>query len=833
MPRPSENTSEHSASRVPELLAPAGGEESLRAAVAAGADAVYLGAGVLNARRGAENFTIESLADACRFAHLYSKKVYLTANVAILPSETSSALDLIDSAWAAGVDAVIVQDLGLMRLLRETLPHVRLHVSTQVNAHSSDTLRVLSTLGVSRVTLARETSLGEIGKLASVAHDLGIEAESFVHGAICMCYSGQCLLSSMIGGRSANRGLCAQPCRLPYALVDEAGKELADVGSHLLSPKDLAGITVLPKMLQTGIDSLKIEGRMKSPEYVALVTGVYRAALDRAVAAAALGAAPYEVRDGEMSVLSEAFSRGFSEAYLTGERGNDMMSYTRPNNRGVRVGRVVEAADGRMTIALETALDSGDVIEVWTRRGRHAQPVGPMRAGGSRKLSSAPAGSRVSIAAEKPVSVDDRVFRVRNAALTDAARRLFEDPAGPGIPLEFSVSVVIGEPLRVTVTDSAGNTGSAEGDVVEAARTRAVSSEDIVQHVGRLGNTPYAAASWDVALSPGAGVGFSQLHAVRREALAALERKLLSAWAARERVRPAAPSARDIERSGGGGASESGSRSSRVAPRVVAVCGSIGAAKACLDSGAAEAQVPAWALEGVSAADLPPGVTPIVPRIMHDAEAKRLLAPARAARRGVAGTLGALKLLADEGIHAEAHWSLNAMNAYTVVQLAELGASLVWLSPELTLGQIREIAAETDVPVGVAVGGRQELMVTEHCVLMAEGRCAGRCEGCKRRERRTALRDRKGYEFPVVTDPLGRSHIYNAVPLDAVKALPELIEARVDTIRVDMEAERAPSAAAEVRRVRSAIELVVAGKPLPQPHPNAVATTGHFYRGVS
>ena len=327
-----------SAHHLPELLAPAGGPDALRAAVANGADAVYLGVENLNARRGAENFSLDGLAEACRFAHLRGVGVYLTANVVVLPAEMDEALEMVDSAWAVGVDAVIVQDLGLLRAVREGLPHVRIHASTQINAHNTDTLRALGSLGVSRVTLARETSIGEIEALVTVGRSAGVEVESFVHGALCVCYSGQCLLSSLIGGRSANRGLCAQPCRLPYELIDESGKTLETAGAHLLSPKDLAGITMLPQLVNAGVTALKIEGRMKSAEYVALVTGVYRAAVDRA----SHEADGFEVRDGEVAVLKEAFSRGFTEAYLLGERGNDMMSYARPNNRGVLVGRVAK-----------------------------------------------------------------------------------------------------------------------------------------------------------------------------------------------------------------------------------------------------------------------------------------------------------------------------------------------------------------------------------------------------------------------------------------------------------------------------------------------------------
>jgi U32 family peptidase len=260
----------HSTQEGPELLAPAGGIEALRAAVANRANAVYLGVDRLNARRGAENFTLEGLGDMCRYAHLRGARVYLTVNVVVLPSEIAGALDLVDEAWAVGVDAVIVQDLGLLGVIRRLLPHVRIHSSTQLNAHNTPTVRTLESLGVSRVTLAREVSVEEIGGFVSAG---SIEIESFVHGALCVCYSGQCLMSSLIGRRSANRGQCAQPCRLTYELVDESRTVLATPGAHLLSPKDLAGIAVLPRLVEAGVAALKIEGRMKNPEYVGLPGG--------------------------------------------------------------------------------------------------------------------------------------------------------------------------------------------------------------------------------------------------------------------------------------------------------------------------------------------------------------------------------------------------------------------------------------------------------------------------------------------------------------------------------------------------------------------------------
>ncbi len=796
----------------PELLAPAGGPDALRAAVANGADAVYLGLDTLNARRGAQNFTVETLEAACEFAHVRGVRVYLTANVLVLPEEMSGALELIDAAWACGVDGVIVQDLGLMRCLRRALPDVVIHASTQVNIHATSTLSVLAQMGVRRVTLARETSIEEVARLASAGRQLGVDVETFVHGALCVCYSGQCLLSSMIGGRSANRGTCAQPCRLPYALEGSNGASLEADGAYLLSPKDLAGIALLPDLIAAGVASLKIEGRMKSAEYVAVVTGVYRDALARAVDSPET----YAVRDGEWEVLADAFSRGFTTGYLTGERGSGLMSHRRPNNRGVSVGRLASADGGAATLAPERTLSSDDVIEVWTRRGRFAQPVGPIESRG-RRVAIAPAGEPVRITLSQPASAGDRVFRVRNAALLEAAARTFSEPESAPVPVDVTVRVVVGEPLSVTVTSASGVSGQASGPVVETARTRAVTAEDVAEHVGRFGGSGFSPREWDISLSPGAGIGFSALHAVRREALAALRQRMLAAWADRRRFHPAEP-----------GLQRRAARHASGDARLVAVVGSVGAARACVDTGAREAQV-AWSMPGTS--EVTDAVV-ILPRICHDDEETEVLDAAPLGRGAVAGTLGLLARAVEAGVDVQAHWSLNATNAHTVAALADLGASLVWLSPELSGDQLAAIAASSPVPVGIAVAGRQELMVLEHCVLSTTGPCKADCRRCARRQGRHVLKDRKGYRFPVVVDEQGRTHVYNAVPLDLTEASPDIVASGVSWLRLDLETERAPRAAAEVRRVRAALERGVRGAPIP-PRNRATTTTGHFYRGVS
>lgn len=796
--------------RKPELLAPAGGMPALVAAVNNGADAVYLGLSEFNARRGAENFDVDALAEATRFAHLRGARVYLTANIVVLADELSSALAMVASAWNAGVDAVIVQDLGFASLVRTHLPEVRLHASTQLNTHNSATAAALVSLGVQRITLAREVSIPEIATLASRSP---VEIESFVHGSLCYCYSGQCLMSSMIGRRSANRGLCAQPCRLPYRLVGGDGE--ADVpGKFLLSPRDLAGIAVLPRLIETGVAALKIEGRMKSPEYVALVTGVYRQALDRAWS----DPERYEVLDAEWSVLEEAFSRGFTTAYLTGERRQALMSYSRPNNRGVLVGRVAEAEGRDASVALERAIESDDRIEVWTGRGRFAQPVGPMRVK-DRDLSLAPAGERPRLHFERAVSSGDRVFRVANASLLRAARRTFEGRAAEEarpVAVDFRVRLRIGSPLRVELVAD-GVAVSAEGPVVEAARTRPVTVEDVMEHAGRLGGTPYEPRTWEIELDANAAVGFSVLHRVRREAVERLDEGLLAPWSGRSLRPPSlSPSRRSAKRP-------------REVELVVGVS-DLATAEACLRAGASRALLAVPALR--EPVVLPAGVEPLLPRIVHDDELPRVLEWAGDGGRVTAGNLGVLAAAVSRGACVGADSSLNVVNAASAAVVGQFGASLLWASLELSGRQLAELAATSPVPVGAVVFGRAELMVAEQCVLQAIGECGRRCATCARRRGRWDLADEKGYRFPVYTDEDGRSRIYNSVRLDLTKAMAEVLDSGVRAVRLDFHTDDVATAEATTRRFRRILDAHGAGLPLPEAPSSGPVTSGHFFRGV-
>lgn len=793
----------------PELLAPAGDPMALRAAVANGADAVYLGADRFNARRSAGNFTMDELAEATRYAHLRGVRVYLTANILVLPHEMQDALTLVDEAWSAGVDAVIVQDLGLLSQIREHLPDARIHASTQMGVHESATARWLGSMGVSRVTLARETSLGQIGKLSAAA---GIEVESFVHGALCFCYSGQCLMSSVIGGRSGNRGMCAQPCRLRYDLIDAEGSARDVPGRYLLSPKDLAGVEVLPQLVAQGVSALKIEGRMKSPEYVALVTGVYRKALDRAVS----DPDAYAVTRGERDTLLEAFTRGFSTAYLEGIDDDRMMSYTRPNNRGVLVGRLKDVSDEGAVLALERSLDAEDTIEVWTRRGRSTQPVGEMRHRGN-LIRQAPAGEEVLLSIDGEVAAGDRVFRVVNASLQTAARRTFtNDERSPRIPVDTAVRVVVGEPLRIEVT-AKGFSASAEGPEVERARTKSLTAEEVMEHVGRMGSTPFSPHGWDIELQPGAGMGFSVLHKARRKALEDLEERMLESWAGRGTLVPATtPLARSV------------SKSSTGRPVLAVRVTDSRMVQTCLEAGADEVHVP---LDFVSGAlDLSDSrIVLELPRVVPDTVVEQVLDGATEGTRVLATTPGLLAEASSRGAEVDAHWGLNVTNPWSAERLSRMGARRIWLSPELRAQQIAETVAGASAPCGVAVYGRQELMVTQHCVLSVGG-CDRNCISCERRRGWSLLRDEKGYEFPVTSDRYGRSHLANSVPLDVTSSMGEILGTGVSALRVDLTTETADEAQAAIARVRDAVEAAVAGLPAGDRVPDS--TTGHFFRGV-
>lgn len=424
---------------LPELLAPAGGLDQMLAAIAAGADAIYAGLDGFNARVSAHGFNDDEFARGCAVAHAHGVRVYVTLNVFVFDDELADAVALGAHAHALGADALIVADPGLACALRAAIPGVEIHLSTQAGVHSEDAVQLAAKeLGVERVTTARELSVAEIETLCAT----GVPIEVFCHGAICIGYSGACGFSALRRGRSAMRGDCTQPCRLSYDLVDEAGQSVVAVeGDRLLCPRDYLGIAHLPELVAAGVASLKIEGRMKNPDYVFNVARVWRRALDM-------------LRDGTWDAdavpalereLGRSFNRGFTDAYLRGRSGAELMSFERAINQGVRVGHLVTVGHEEVTVELDAAVAAGDTLEIRFYPGADARPDVPKRWPQVPCPVDAAAGERIVVHCKRKVDAGCEVYLIRSAGVLGQTATVLERmrvEADAVAPVEQSVGVL-------------------------------------------------------------------------------------------------------------------------------------------------------------------------------------------------------------------------------------------------------------------------------------------------------------------------------------------------------------------------------------------------------
>lgn len=424
---------------LPELLAPAGGLDQMLAAIAAGADAIYAGLDGFNARVSAHGFNDDEFARGCAVAHAHGVRVYVTLNVFVFDDELADAVALGAHAHALGADALIVADAGLACALRAAIPGVEIHLSTQAGVHSEDAVQLAAKeLGVERVTTARELSVAEIETLCAT----GVPIEVFCHGAICIGYSGACGFSALRRGRSAMRGDCTQPCRLSYDLVDEAGQSVVAVeGDRLLCPRDYLGIAHLPELVAAGVASLKIEGRMKNPDYVFNVVRVWRRALNM-------------LRDGTWNAdavpalereLGRSFNRGFTDAYLRGRSGAELMSFERAINQGVRVGHLVAVGHEEVTVELDAAVAAGDTLEIRFYPGADARPDVPKRWPQVPCPVDAAAGERIVVHCKRKVDAGCEVYLIRSAGVLGQTATVLERirvEADAVAPAEQSVEVL-------------------------------------------------------------------------------------------------------------------------------------------------------------------------------------------------------------------------------------------------------------------------------------------------------------------------------------------------------------------------------------------------------
>ncbi len=508
--------------RLPELLAPAGSWDCAKAAVENGADAIYFGLERFNARMRAHNFTVADLPELMAFLHHRGVKGYVTLNTLIFAGELAEAESYLRTIITAGVDAVIVQDIGICRLIRHLSPDLPIHASTQMTVTSAAGVEFAQALGCQLVVLARECSLKEINKIRQQLGDrqISLPLEVFVHGALCVAYSGQCLTSEALGGRSANRGECAQACRMPYDLIaDEQQVELGD-RKYLLSPQDLAGLDVLPNLVQAGVSSLKIEGRLKTPEYVANVTRVYRQALDRVAANQGNGF----VAAGDRYNLEMAFSRGLHTGWFEGINNQELVHARFGKKRGVYLGEVSRIHQNQVMVKLVAPAKPGDGVVF-----DHGNPGGTEE--GGRLYAVEPHGKETALTFGRRdinlrrIHVGDKIWKTSDPELDRQLRQSYAgDTPQFQRPIQIEIHGEVGQALVAIAGDELGHTVQVESAMpLVAAHSQPLTTERLEAQLGRLGNTPFRLESLTNQVTGNVMLPMSELNRLRREMVAQLE----------------------------------------------------------------------------------------------------------------------------------------------------------------------------------------------------------------------------------------------------------------------------------------------------------------------
>ena len=493
----------------PEILAPAGSMKAMEAAIKAGADAVYMGGSKFGARAYADNPDTDELIKAIQYVHLYDKKLYLTLNTLLKEEELHQVGDFLLPYYNAGLDGIIIQDPGVFSYVKNNFPGLALHASTQMNITGTASAKLLKEAGATRVVPARELSFEEI---KAIKDETGLEIETFVHGALCYCYSGRCLMSSILGGRSGNRGRCAQPCRLPYEV--EGNKK----GNYVLSPKDLCTISLIPELCQAGIDSFKIEGRMKNPEYVATIVSIYRKYLDLYLDNPE---AEYKVSEEDWQLLLEAYNRGgFTEGYYEQHNGASMMSMERPNHQGLKAGTIDKIKDGKIYFRPEIPIHKGDLIEIEFPEGEENITL--------TSPEDCPKGQSFSLNARKLKSIKPgfSVYRTGNPWM----KKQLEDnllSLEKKILIKGQAYVYVDQPVRLELSLDDGRAITVEGDMVSKAKDKPMVAEQVKKPLLQTGTSRFNFTELNIDMDEDVFIPLGAVKKLRREGFEVLERMLM------------------------------------------------------------------------------------------------------------------------------------------------------------------------------------------------------------------------------------------------------------------------------------------------------------------
>ena len=777
----------------PELLSPAGSLDAVRAALANGADAVYLGAERFNARDEGAQLTLAEVGEACRLAHERGRRIYLTLNILLKPAELTDALMFLGEAIELGVDAAIVQDIGLVRLIQQVYPGFEIHGSTQMTVHDESGARVMSELGIERVVLARENTLDDIRAIHHAVPELGLE--TFIHGALCISYSGQCYMSGMISERSANRGSCAQSCRKDYVLTDVSSGAELDRG-FLISTKDLAAAEHLAGIADAGVSCLKVEGRKKRPEYVATVTSGYRAWLDR-LGEGDRSAPPPQ----EMEPLVQIYSRGFTGGMYGGRAGRSYVTRSHPDNRGRELG-VVERLQGReLIVQVSSPLLTGDGVGFEAPKSIGGASVG-FTVDEVRTLDTE--GDLVTQAVVLPprihVGAGWRVVRSSEAALLERARASYASLPAEVRQRKTRVDVRVfgsaGAPLKaVFKADDETVTVRSEINLAPAAR-RALDVSTLREQLGRLGETPFVLGALDAdALPNGLFLPISELNHLRQQAVDELLQR--RDWAhqavlAERRARvdealaisheapvdaPLATIAGESMHAGNGSPFD-----------LVASVFSLDDARAAADAGATTVVLdpflrhptpPMTRVKALADELRERGITLRLrtPTIVRPEERRAIQKWLDLGLPMVSGHVGLVAELGKGGRDVVADYAVNCFNQHTARELFRMGARRIVLSIELTTDEMLQLAEPWEgAGFDVFLYGRPEGMTIEHCVLSAAfDRTPTTCRDlCVQKHTNVELTDPAGYHFAVATDSACRNRLLHSRPVEGGEYLPRL-----------------------------------------------------------
>lgn len=804
-----------------EILAPVGSFESLRAAVQNGANAVYLGGKDFSARASAANFGRDELEEAVKYCHIRGVRLFVTANTIIKQNEVEDFIEYMRFLYNIDVDAVIVQDIGMAMLIKKLMPDFELHASTQMAAHSIEDVKYLKSIGFKRVVLARELTIEEI---EYICKNVDVDIEVFVHGALCVCYSGECLMSSMIGNRSGNRGRCAQPCRQKYSLEDEeTGKIMETEGEYLLSPRDLNTVEEIGRIVDAGVLSLKIEGRMKRPEYVATVVSVYRDAVERYVNGEKSIVTPEEINE-----LYTIFNRKFTRGYILDEVGLEIMNSEKPNNRGLYIGTVesYNRKSKRLKIKLENNLKKGDGINLG------GGTIGRILKGNN-ICEEGYKGETIEIDFIGDAYIGQKVFKTSDNDLIEKARKTFdENSENVKIPLFMNFEVKIGKPPVLKVYDEDGSSVHVYGDKeAEKAIKVALSSEKAETQLKKLGNTPYKAEYIECSIDDDATIPVSMINSMRREAVERIS-------AERVKINDRKYKFTDISYKSEPRSEEYNSYSTDE-KKIRVKLKNLEQLKAVVDF-----DIDKIYYEDIytfeAAKDICESnnkkIIYSAPRIMRNDDYRvfeKLEGVITEQDDVLVSSWGEIKYFTEKfGCGIRADWSLNTFNGESAEFMRKSGIKSVCLSQELNIGEIDELEEFTDIETEVCIYGYTPLMISEYCpmgVLVRDCHKEKRCSDC--RKIKYSLVDSSGNRYRLSQNEFCRTTIYNSEPTMILNNIEDIENTDTDVFRLDFTIESGELTREVVKAHIEAIEEnMYSADKIYERFDNI--TTGHFYRGV-